>query len=265
MLSEKSERIRRMLEQGKTWNIIMKEMHVGPHAVKKVKDAITREEAFEMFDKNCLLQQVALKLDISSDKAKKYHLEYLELKGQHELVQLLNDKDTSNLVPIAREIKARGLSCEQMETALKISISVRQLEHERAELSDTIRVERNKYVKLVEEKSITENQLDILVKRKRRLLENTELLQATLDIYRRAIERLYKSEDITNLQEKILNITKSLLADNKIVLAISSSAISRTIAANPQSVALYSDPTTMETLASYFLDPGTAANENLDF
>jgi hypothetical protein len=74
------------------------------------------------------------------------------------------------LVPIAREIKARGLSCEQMETALKISISVRQLEHERAELSDTIRVERNKYVKL-EEKSITENQLDILVKRKRRLLK----------------------------------------------------------------------------------------------
>jgi len=71
-----------MLEQGKTWNMIMKEVRVGPDAIKKVKEVITRSEAFEMFDKNCLLQQVALKLDISSDKAKKYHLEYLELKGQ---------------------------------------------------------------------------------------------------------------------------------------------------------------------------------------
>ena len=191
-----------------------------------------------MFDKNYLLQQVALKLDIPSDKAKKYHLEYLELKGQHELVHLLNDKDISNLVPIAREIKARGLSCEQMETALKISISVRQLEHERAELSDTIRVERNKYVKLVEEKSITENQLDILVKRKRRLLENTSSCRQRSIFIDELIERLHKSEDITNLQEKILNIAKSLLADNKIVLAIASSAISLTIATNPQSVAL---------------------------
>lgn len=260
-LSEKRERIKRMLEQDKPWNTILKEVHVGPHTVKKVKDAMIRSEVFEMLERNYTLAQVCSKLDIPSAKVKKYHLEYLELKGQHELVHLLNDKDISNLVPIAREIKARGLSCEQMETALKISISVRQLEHERAELSDTIRVERNNYVKLLEEKSITENQLDILVKRKRRLLEITEFLQATLVIYRRAIERLHKSEDITNLQEKILNIAKSLLADNKIVLAIASSAISRTIAANPQSVALYSDPTTMETLASFFLDPGTAANE----
>ena len=45
------------------------------------------------------------------------------------------------------------------------------------------------------------------------------------------------------------------------VLAVGSSAICRTIAANPQSMALFSDPTATETLALFFLDPGPPGNE----
>ena len=35
-----------------------------------------------MFEENQSNHEVALKLDISSDKVKKYHQEYMELKGQ---------------------------------------------------------------------------------------------------------------------------------------------------------------------------------------
>jgi hypothetical protein len=275
----KKERIERMLDQEKTWDAIMEEVHVGPHTIKKVKDATTRSKAFKMFENNCSLHEVALKLDISSDKVKKHHLEHMELKGYHELVCLLKDKDISNLVPIAREMKARKRTPEQMETALKLSISVSQLEHERAELSDSIRLERNqleheraelsetirleriKFAKLSEEKSTTENLLGDLMKRKGRLLEDTEFLQARLAVFRLAIEKLRNSKDITNLQEIVKNIARSLLDDNKILSAVASSAICRTIAANPQCLTLFSDPAATETLALFFLDPGLPGNE----
>jgi hypothetical protein len=268
MPSEKRERIERMLDQEKTWDEIMKEVHVGPHTIKKVQDAMTRSKAFEMFEKNRSLHEVALKLDISSDKVKKYQLEYLELEGQHKLVHLLNDRDIGNLVPIAREMKARRLTPEQMETALKLSNSVSQLEYERVKLSESIRIERSqleyeriKFAKLSEEKSITQNLLGDLMKRKGRLLKDTEFLEARLAVFRQAIEKLRNSKEITNLQKIIKNITTSFLNDNKIVLAVASSAICRTIAATPQSMALFSDPTATETLALFFLDPGPPGNE----
>jgi hypothetical protein len=44
-------------------------------------------------------------------------------------------------------------------------------------------------------------------------------------------------------------------------LAVAASTISRTIAAIPQSLALFSDPAARETLASFFLDPGLPGNE----
>lgn len=259
--SEKSERIKRMLEQGKTWNAIMKEVRVAPRMIKKVQDAMNRSNAFEMFAKNCSLHYVALKLDISSANVKKYQLEYLELQGQHELVHHLNDKDISNLIPIAREIKARGLACEQIDNTLKLSISVRELEDKSKELSDSIRLERDKYHRLCDEKSMVENQLDKLVKQKGRLAEETGILESRYKVYQLAIEKIRNTKELSNLQETVKNIAKSFLDDNKILLAVASSAICRTIAANPQCVALFSDPNAMETLAFFFLDPGPTGNE----
>jgi hypothetical protein len=261
MPSEKGECIKRMLKERKTWNTIMKEHHVGPSTISKVKDAMTRSEVFEMLERNCPLHEVCSKLDISSDKVKKYQLEYLELKGQDKLVSLLKDKDISNLIPIAREIKARNLTPEQIEIGLKLSISVRQLENKRREVSDSISLERKKYAQLCEERSTTEDQIYKLMKQKGRLLENTELLQARLTVFRLAIEKLRNSKDITNLQEIVKNIATSLLDDNKILLAVASSAICRTIAANPQCLTLFSDPAATETLAFFFLDPGSPGNE----
>ena len=76
-----------------------------------------RLEAFEMFERKLSLYEVSLKLDISSAEVKTYHLEYLELKAQDELIRFLNDKDISNLVPIAREIKTRGLTPNRRKQA----------------------------------------------------------------------------------------------------------------------------------------------------
>jgi hypothetical protein len=262
MLSEKSERIKKMLEEGTyTWNAIMRELHVGPHTIRKVRDAITRSKVVEMLERNCSLAQIYSKLDISSDKVKKYQLEYLELKGRDELVHLLNDRDIENLVPIAREMKARKRTPEQIETVLKLSISVRELEDKSRELSDSIRLERNKYVQLCREKSMMENQLDKLIKQKGRLAEETGILESSLKVYQLAIDKLRNSKEITNLEEIVKNIAKSFLDDNKILLAVASSAICRTIAAIPQSLALFSDPAARETLASFFLDPGPPGNQ----
>jgi hypothetical protein len=265
--NNKEERIKKMLEDGKPWNTIMKELHVGPHTIKKVKEANTsvarskRSEAFEMFERKLTLYEVSLKLDISSAEVKTHHLEYLELKGQDELIHFLRDKNISNLIPIAREIKARNLTPEQIEIGLKLSISVRQLENKRREVSDSVRLERKNYAQLCEERSTTEDQIDKLMKQKGRLLENTELLQARLTVFRLAIEKLRNSKELTNLQEIVKNIAKSFLDDNKILLAVASSAICRTIAAIPQSLALFSDPASREILASFFLDPGPPGNQ----
>jgi hypothetical protein len=278
---EKRERIERMLDQENTWDAIMKEVHVGPRTIKKVRDAMIRSKAFEMFEKNWSVHEVALKLDIPSAQVKNYHLEYLELKGRHELVQLLKDKDIVNLVPMAREMKARKLTPEQMETSLKLSISVSQLEHERAELSETIRLERNqleheraelsetirleriKFAKLCEEKSMTENQLDKLIKRKNRLLEDTEFLQPRLAVFQQAIEKLRDSKEITNLQQIVQNTVRSILEDKRILFCASVFAIMRAVSKNPQSISLFSDPAATVTLVSIFLNPGPPGNEIL--
>ena len=259
MPSEKEERIKRMLRQEKTWDTIMKELHVGPGRVKKAQEAIIRSEVFELLENNCPLHEVSSKLDISSDKVKKYQLEYLELKGQDKLVSLLKDKDISNLIPVARQIKARNLTPEQIEIGLNLSISVRQLENKRRELSDSISLERKKYAQLCEQRSTTEDEINKLMKQKGRLLENTELLQAT---FRLAIEKLRNSKDITNLQEIVKNIATSLLDDNKILLAAALSAICRIMAANPQCMTLFSDPAATETLAFFILDPGPPGNQS---
>jgi hypothetical protein len=250
-----------MLEQGKTWNAIMKKVQVGPGTIKKVQDGIMRSKAFEMFAKNCSLHEVALKLDLSSANVKKYQLEYLELQGQHELVRLLSDKEISNLVLIAREIKIRDLTVQQLETALKLSISTSHLEHTYRELSDHIRIESKKYAKLCEERSTTEAELEKLSKHKDRLLENTGILEARLMVYRRALGNMCNSKELTNVQQIVDNTTRSILEDKKILFCAAAVAIIRAISTEPHSITLFSDPTATEKLASFFLDPGPPGNE----
>lgn len=245
----------------------MKEVQVGPNTIKKVKDANTpaarskRSQAFEMFDRKNTHYEVSLRLDIASDEVKKYYLEYLELKGEDELVRLLRDENISKLVPIAREIKARGRTPEQGETGLKLSSSVRQLEDKRRELSECIRLERNKCAKLCEEKSITENQLENLKKQKGRLLEEMGILESRLEVYQLALEQIRNSKELTNVQQIVQNVTRSILEDKKILFCAAAVAIMRTIATNPQSLTLFSDPAATETVASIFLDPGPSGNE----
>jgi hypothetical protein len=264
---DKEEQIKKMLDQKKSWKTIMQELHVGPNTIKKVKDANTpvartkRSEAFEMFERKSSHYEVSLKLDISSDEVKKHQMEYLELKAQDELIRFLNDKDISNLVPIAREMKTRGLTPEQTETGLKLLSSVRQLELERAELSDSIRIDRNKYLRLSEEKSMVENQLDKLIKQKGRLLEDIDFLESRYNFYQLAIERIRNSKELTNVQQIVHDTTRSILEDKKILLCASAVAIIRAISTEPQSITLFSDPTATEKLASFFLDPGPPGNE----
>lgn len=261
MLTRKEERIERMLNEEKTWDTIMKELNVAPHTIKKVKEAITRSAAFEMFERECTLFEVSWKLDISSEEVKKYHLEYLELKGEDELVRLLKNKDSSNLVSISREIKARDLTLEQLENALKLSSSVRQFEGKLRELSACIRLERDKYEKLCEEKSTTVQQVDNLNKQKVRLLEEMGIFESKLKVYQLALEKILNSKEITNLQEIVQNIAKSILDDKKILLGVAAGAIIHTIATNPQSMTFFSNPAAMQTVASLLLYPGPPGNE----
>ena len=256
-----------MLEEEKSWNTIMKEVHVGPNTIKKIKDAITpvarskRSEAFEMFERKLTLYEVSLKLDISSDEVKKHYLEYLELKGQDELVRLLTDGDISNLISIAQEINTRDLTPEQIETGLKLTYSISQLEVKRKELADHIHLERKKYLQLFEEKSIVENQLNSLEKQKGSLLQETAIFESRYKVYRRCLENICKSLELTNVQEIVQNITRSIFEDKRILFCAAAVAIIRTISTNPQSMTLISDPAATEILASFFLHPGPPGNE----
>lgn len=211
--------------------------------------------------KENLLYEVSLKLDISSDEVKRHHMEYLELKGQDELIHFLWDKDISNLVSISREIKARDLTPERIETVLKLLNSIRQLEDKRREVSDSIRVERKKYLQLCEEKSIVENQLNSLEKQKGSLLQETAIFESRYKVYRRCLENICKSKEITNVQQIVQNITRSIFEDKRIIFCAAAVAIIRTISTNPQSMTLFSDPAATEILASFFLHPGPPGNE----
>jgi hypothetical protein len=264
---DKEDQIKKMLDQKKTWKTIMQQLHVGPNTIKKVKDANTpvarskRSEAFEMFERKSSLYEVSLKLDISSDEVKNHHLEYLELKGQDELIHFLKDKNISNLIPIVREIRARGLTPEQIETGSKLSDSISQLEEKHRELSDRIYVERNKYVKLCKEISISENQLTNLEKQKASLLQETAILVSRHKVYRRALENMCNSKELTHVQQIVDDITRSIFEDKKILFCASAVAIIRAISTEPHSITLFSDPTATEKLASFFLDPGPPGNE----
>lgn len=264
---DKEERIKKMLNEEKTWKTIMKEVHVGPDTIKKVKDSITpvarskRSEAFEMFERKHTLYEVSLKFDISFEEVKRFHQEYLQLKGEDELIYFLRDKNISNLVPISREMKARGLTPEQMETCLKLSTTVRQLEDKRWELSDSIRLERNKYAETFEKISVIENQLDDLKKQRDSLLQETAILVSRHKVYRRALENICNSKELTNVQQIVHHTTRSILEDKKILLCAAVVSIIRAISTEPQSITLFSDPTATEKLASFFLDPGPPGNE----
>ena len=131
---------------------------------------------------------------------------------------------------------------EQTETCLKLSISVRRLEDERKVLSDSMRLERNKYAKTCEEISVVENQVEDLKKQKDSLLQETAILESRHKVYRLVLENISKLKEIIDVRRIVHDTTKSILKDKKILFCAAAVAIIRAISTIPQSIALFSDP-----------------------
>jgi hypothetical protein len=124
--NEKDQFIKKLLEQHKTYREIMNIAHVSPRMIKKIDDQIEqaktpvtrskRLEAFEIFDTQSPIgsniYQVVTELDISTQEAENFQVEYLHLKRRDKL---LGDEKLLGLIPLHREMLRRGKTIDDLE------------------------------------------------------------------------------------------------------------------------------------------------------
>jgi len=155
--AEKEEYVLEMLEQGYGWNQIMKECHVSPNTISKVKkkfsgssdgDAaksagqISKEtQALKLFKEGWKALDVAIELDLEPDTVFSIQKKFYQLIGLDEFNQAYHQIN-GNLGPFLQIIDSMnrfGMNAEQILDAIKYGNALPHLHHHYLILSSRIR------------------------------------------------------------------------------------------------------------------------------
>jgi hypothetical protein len=169
---DKEKEIEKLLEEGiLTWDQICEKLHVSPNSISKVnkrleqtqapKEKSNRTKAFEMYHQGYTTYQVATELDIPSEEAEKYQLEYWKLIGMNELAELYRDNRDSvkSVINLHYELDARGTSVAKVYEQLKRLDSLRKLGLKEQALASNITTTQIQLDHLTQQRQIAENRL----------------------------------------------------------------------------------------------------------
>jgi hypothetical protein len=126
---EKEKEIIRLVEEGKIYPQISKELHVSPTQISAAKKKVVgtnnepsiQTKAYKMFLKGKRPIDVAIALKTDKDETTKLWKEYLQLTGEHKLLKVRDElkENFERFLRTYNAIKKKGLSLENIEEEIE--------------------------------------------------------------------------------------------------------------------------------------------------
>jgi cell division protein FtsB len=151
---EKENRVIELYEEGKTYREIVQEVHMSLSDISSVIKRHTGEvngeqqqqqhqktidtKALTLFEEGRTPVQVAIELDLKSEDVTRLNMEWRQLKGLHDLIQL-HEELRDEILPLVnsyKNIKDAGLAPQRIVTALKYAEELPVLERRYNELKN---------------------------------------------------------------------------------------------------------------------------------
>jgi hypothetical protein len=144
---EKEKRVLECLEQNKSYREIQDQIHISSRdisfIIKKAKEKKDKEEekkiqtsitskAYKLFTKGKNPLHVATKLGIGAPEVRKLYTDYLDLKGCHHLVKVLQQFDRQTIRNFAKSYMTKDNEIDEQKIieAIKISTSLPKIKEE---------------------------------------------------------------------------------------------------------------------------------------
>jgi RNA polymerase-interacting CarD/CdnL/TRCF family regulator len=144
---EKEKRVLEWLDQNKSYREIQDRLHISSRDIsfiaKKAKAKKDKEEekkrqtsitskAYKLFTKGKSLLYVATTLGIEAPEARKIYMDYLDLKGCHHLVEVLQQFDRKTIRNFSNSYKTKDNKIDEQKIieAIKITTSLPQIKEE---------------------------------------------------------------------------------------------------------------------------------------
>jgi RNA polymerase-interacting CarD/CdnL/TRCF family regulator len=220
---EKEKRVLEWLEQNKSYREIQDLFHISSRdissIVKKAREKKDREEekkiqtsitskAYKLFTKGKGPLHVATRLGIEASEARKVYTDYLDLKGCHHLVEILQQFDRNTIRNFAKSYMTNDNRIDEQKIieAIKISSSLPKIKEEYYNISSQIKNISSQLINL-------QNQRDHYNSENKLLITKNLILHDDLSIIRNKIK-----EHITELlKQKDRYIRLSIITILKII------------------------------------------------
>lgn len=167
---QKKELVIKLYEEGKTTREIAKIVKISLRDIGIILREYNKEpepkppksdhaQAFQLFANGKNLIQVSISLDLPFDHVRQYFIEYLELKGLFEFVNVLKNYPSfiRFFVQIAEKMKYEGLFKEDINVLVASLVAPISIRHRKEALEEEVRVLESKKMSIEEEITRQEN------------------------------------------------------------------------------------------------------------
>ena len=220
---EREKRVLECLEQNKNYREIQAQLHISSREIsfiaKKAKEKKDKEEekklqrsltskAYKLFAKGKDLLYVATTLGIGAPEAKKLYIDYLDLKGNHHIAEVLQQFDIQTIRNFSKSYTTNDNRIDEKKLieAIKISTGLPQIKEEYNNKSSQLSL-------LQEQLTLFREQIDLFYLRNKFLLHKNLELQDEFNFIRNKIKEI----SIGILRSKDPFIRSSIITILKII------------------------------------------------
>ena len=235
--SDKERLIIKLHREDRNWDYIAEASHSSMSTIKKVIDRYEQPKApkaknvesraLQMYNKNYTPLQVAIKLNITSDEAVNYQIEFWKLKGMTWLREMYEQYKelSSRIVSRMYDLGIAEFSTEKLVTTLHLASTLPQMHTQFEDLTKKIQDKQSAYQAMQKESSNIQHRL-FNDREKYHTLQNSihvmtqekeDLKQETDKMYS-IIAEIKSSKTYDRAKEKISNAVKEVLGDKNTLL-----------------------------------------------
>jgi len=239
-----------MLQRGYSWKSIMKDIHVSPSTISKVKkamlgstdndnleqqDQISKEtQGLKLFNEGKKPIEVATELDIATDYVFVIHERYQRLRNLEGFNSAFEHVD-GNVGPYLHLfdlMNGLGMTPEQVAEQVKYGVNLPHLQSIHTKMNNQIHDMASRHCYLDSQLQSTEqqvqqykNSLQFYDNECAQKINEMKSLSATINRKKRVIRWLDNSKGYDRIKEAAKNETKRLLQDNRALLALTVSTV----------------------------------------
>jgi hypothetical protein len=263
--AEKEECVLDMLERGYGWNQIMKECHVSPNTISSIKKKfsgsaddtsknagqISKEtQALKLFKEGWKPLDIAIELDLEPDSVFQIQKKFYQLIGLDEFNQAYHQIN-GNLGPFLQIIDSMnrfGMNVEQILDAVKYGNALPHLQHHYLILSNRIRHLESYGYNLHSQLNLMANQIEDRKSsiecysnesEKKRI--EISVLDYQIKNMQNFIQKFDNQEGYQRIKKESTEQTKSIIKDNRLLVAVTVSSTLEAIRRYPYNQELFYD------------------------